>query len=55
MMTELPWEMGHLLQITILDVSHNPLVVPPRDIQNKGTHAILRWLKENEKEVEHSS
>ena len=48
MITELPWEIGGM-QLNILEVSHNPLVIPPTSVVNRGTAAILEWLKKNEK------
>lgn len=49
MLTELPWEFGRLENsLKILDVGYNPLVIPPRPIVDKGTSAILDWLKKNE-------
>ncbi|EGG17880.1 leucine-rich repeat-containing protein [Cavenderia fasciculata] len=51
MLTELPWELGQLEgTLTILDVGHNPLTIPPNPIVIKGTEAIVQWLKKNEKE-----
>jgi Leucine-rich repeat (LRR) protein len=47
---ELPWEMGNLTVLNILDVGHNPLIIPPRPVINKGTTEVLLWLKKNEKE-----
>ena len=52
MLTELPWELGQLdKNLNILDVGHNPLIIPPRPVINKGTAEIVAWLKKNEKEV----
>lgn len=52
MLTELPWELGSLEKnLNNLDISHNPLVVPPKAVINKGTKEILIWLQKNEKEV----
>jgi len=43
--------LGGLTQyLNILEVGHNPLVIPPRPVVNKGTAEILQWLKKNEKE-----
>jgi len=51
MLTELPWEMGGLQEsLTLLELGHNPLVIPPRVAINKGTTEVLMWLKRNEKE-----
>jgi len=51
MLTELPWEMGSLQQnLSVLEIGHNPLVIPPRPVIAKGTLEILKWLKSNEKE-----
>jgi Leucine-rich repeat (LRR) protein len=50
-LSRLPWSMGYLVQIEILDVSHNNLIIPPRSAINMGTPAMLRWLRENEKKV----
>ena len=36
--------------MTTLDVSHNPLVVPPKPVVQKGCNAMLGWLKANEAE-----
>ena len=47
---ELPWEMANLSSLNILEVSHNPLIIPPRPVVNKGTQEILGWLKNNEKQ-----
>jgi hypothetical protein len=49
-LSRLPWNLGYLVQIEILDVSHNNLIVPPRSAVNMGTPAILKWLRENRKE-----
>jgi hypothetical protein len=38
-------------KLNILEVGHTPLVIPPTAVVNKGTEAILDWLKKNEKEV----
>jgi hypothetical protein len=44
--------MGELEEtLTTLDVSHNPLVIPPKMEVNKGTRLMLNWLKKNEKIV----
>jgi len=51
MLTELPWELGGLdRNLNILEIGHNPLVIPPSNVVNKGTPEILEWLKKNEKE-----
>jgi len=50
MLTELPWDMALMTELKNLDVSHNPLVIPPRPVIQKGTEAILEWIKKNEKE-----
>lgn len=50
MITELPWEVGSLDRLTVLDLSHNPTVIPPKPVLNKGTPAVLAWLKRNERE-----
>lgn len=50
MLTELPWEMANLSALNILDVGHNPLIIPPRSAIQKGTQEVLLWLKKNEKE-----
>jgi hypothetical protein len=42
--------MANLNALNILEVSHNPLIIPPRPVVNKGTQEILQWLKKNEKE-----
>ena len=49
MLTKLPWSMGHLVQIEMLDVTHNNLIVPPRSAQNMGVPAMLKWLRDNAK------
>lgn len=65
MLTELPWELHQLTgTIRVVDVllsspslfphfqvQYNPLVIPPRPIVDKGTGAILEWLKKNEEKV----
>jgi hypothetical protein len=49
MLTEIPWEMGALEEsLAQMNVDHNPLVVPPKVIVNKGTPAMLNWLAKNE-------
>jgi len=51
MITEVPWEFGELENtLNILDISHNPVVIPPKPEINKGVKAMLGWLKKNEKE-----
>lgn len=45
-------ELGRLEStLHVMELGHNPLVIPPGPIVNKGTSAILEWLKKNEKEV----
>jgi hypothetical protein len=47
-----PRELGRLEgTLHVMELGHNPLVIPPGPIVNKGTAAILEWLKKNEKEV----
>ena len=48
MITELPWELYKATNLSSMDVSHNPIVVPPKPIVTKGTAAMLAWLKANE-------
>jgi len=50
MLTELPWEMGNMNELKTLDLSHNPLVIPPRVIIQQGTESVIKWIKTNEKE-----
>jgi hypothetical protein len=35
--------MGKMVELKNFDVSHNPLVIPPRPVIQKGTEAILEW------------
>jgi len=48
MMKELPFELGQLERVKMLEVSHNPLLIPPQPIVAKGADAILDWLRKNE-------
>jgi hypothetical protein len=49
MLAELPWEMWRLEPtVKLIDVQYNPLIIPPRPIVDKGTAAMLDWLKKNE-------
>jgi len=51
MLTELPWDLARLeSSLNVLELGHNPLVIPPRPIINRGTPEVLKWLKQNEKE-----
>jgi len=47
MVTHLPFELGDLHELKTLDVSRNPLIIPPRPIVDKGTIAILDYLAKN--------
>jgi len=48
MVTHLPFELGNLQDcLKSLDVSRNPLLVPPKAIIDKGTIALLDWLYKN--------
>jgi hypothetical protein len=49
--SSLPWELGSLPKLEVMDISHNPLVIPPPDVLNRGTPAVLAWLRKNEKTV----
>jgi hypothetical protein len=50
-LSSLPWELGSLPKLEVMDISHNPLVIPPPDVLNRGTPAVLAWLRKNEKTV----
>jgi hypothetical protein len=43
--------LGGLAKLEVMDISHNPLVIPPPDVLNRGTPAVLAWLRKNEKTV----
>jgi len=51
LVTMLPWELHKLEALATLDVERNPLVIPPRPEVAKGTKAMLKFLKDNEKLV----
>jgi len=34
-----------------LDVASNPLIIPPGPMVNKGTEAMLFWLRDNESQL----
>jgi len=34
-----------------MDINNNPLVIPPPEVLNRGTPAVLMWLRKNEKTV----
>lgn len=44
----LPYQMGHMKNLKTLDVTSNPLIIPPGPEVNKGTDAMLFWLRDNE-------
>ena len=47
----LPYQMGHMKNLKTLDVTSNPLIIPPGPEVNKGTDAMLFWLRDNEDTV----
>jgi len=51
MLGKLPWEMGNMTSppLTVLNVKQNPLLVPPTGVINRGTPAVLVWLRRNER------
>jgi len=40
MLAELPWELGNL-QLQTLELSHNPLLIPPKQILQKVNHKLF--------------
>jgi len=51
LVAQLPWQMGHMKNIQTIDVANNSIVIPPTPEVNKGTKAMLEWLRENEVEL----
>jgi len=47
----LPYQMGRMKGLQTLDVASNPLIIPPGPEVNKGTEAMLHWLRENEDQL----
>lgn len=45
-LVSLPAQLCRLSQLTGLNISHNPLQDPPREITDKGTKAVLGYLRE---------
>ena len=49
MIAAIPWEVGFMASLRHIEVAQNPLLIPPTTEVQKGTDAMLKWLRDNEK------
>ncbi len=50
MLTVLVPELGKLEgKLNNLEISHNPVVIPPQPVLNRGTREVLKYLRENDR------